>query len=87
MSLELIAEIWDEMKIHMGPADVPTAADSLVDILIHNDYEVAEIKQSFAHCKLVREAVAGYVVEEEEQAEVDFEDDSYFEDEDEEIDY
>lgn len=86
MSLDLISEIWDSMKIHMGPADVTTAADSLVDILIHNDYEAADIREAFIHCKLVRDAVSSYATEEDEVEDVNFEEETYF-DEDDDIDY
>lgn len=56
MSLNLVFEVWQDIKRHVSPIDRPDAAETLVDILVNNDYDIEHIRDVFqgdAHVKRV----------------------------------
>jgi hypothetical protein len=47
MSLDFVAEVWDALRSHIDFNDRTDAADSLVNLLIDNNYEAEDIKNAF----------------------------------------
>jgi hypothetical protein len=47
MSLDFVAEVWDALRSHIDFNDRTEAADSLVNLLIDNNYEAEDIKNAF----------------------------------------
>jgi hypothetical protein len=47
MSLDFVAEVWDALRTHIDFNDRSEAADSLVNLLIDNNYEAEDIKDAF----------------------------------------
>jgi len=80
MSLNLISEVWDVLREHIDFNDRSDAADTLVNFLMDNNYEVDDIKDSFKD-KDITKALKGYAeqhFQEEEYEEYDDdEDESY----------
>ena len=47
MSLTLVTEVWEVLRDHVDFNDRGDAADSLVNFLMDNNYEVDDIKDAF----------------------------------------
>lgn len=47
MKLDFVAEVWDALRSHIDFNDRSDAADSLVNLLIDNNYEAEDIKDAF----------------------------------------
>jgi hypothetical protein len=82
MSVELSKEIWDELKRYVNTVDRAEAAETLVSVLIDNDVNADEIKDTFKSDSEVKRALAHYLKdheedEEEDEEEEDYEDDDY----------
>lgn len=78
MSLDLVAEVWDALRSHVDLNERKDAADTLINMLIDNNYEAADIKDAFRGDKDILGALKFYAEQHEED---DYEDD---EDEDQE---
>lgn len=78
--LNMAAEVWDALRNHVDFNEREDAADSLVNLLIDNNYEADEIKDAFRGEKEVLNALKNYVAEHEEE----YEEDEEYEDEDDE---
>ena len=74
MSLDFLAEVWDALRTHIDFNDRKDAADTLVNLLIENNYEADTIKDSFRGDKEIISALRDYVSEHEAEYE-DFEED------------
>jgi len=73
MKLDLITEVWEVLREHIDLNDRADAADTLVNFLMDNNYEVDEIKESFKD-KDITKALKGYAeqhFQEEEYEEYD----------------
>ena len=81
MSLDFVAEVWDALREHIDMNDRKYAADTLINLLIDNNYEADEIKSAFRGEKEILSALKDYVseheVEEEYEEEYDDEDDEW----------
>ena len=60
MSLDLISEVWDALRDHIDLNDRKEAADSLINLLIENNYEADDIKQEFRGDKDISTALKYY---------------------------
>jgi hypothetical protein len=80
MTLNFVAEVWDALRNHIDFNERKEAADSLVNLLIENNYEADEIKESFRGEKEILTALKDYVSEHEQE---EFEDDEEESDDDE----
>jgi hypothetical protein len=69
MSLDIISEVWDALREHIDLNERGDAADTLINFLIDNNYEVDDIKDSFKD-KDITKALKGY-------AEQHFQDEDY----------
>ncbi len=74
MSLDFISEVWEALRPHIDFNERKDAADTLVNLLIENNYETDEIKDSFRSDKEVITALKDYVTEHESDYE-DYEED------------
>lgn len=81
MSVELAKEIWDEIKRYVNTVDRDEAAETLVSVLIDNDADADEIKDTFKSDSEVKRALAHYLKDHEEDEDED--DDESWEEEDE----
>jgi hypothetical protein len=78
MSLQFVSEVWDLLKTHIDIHDHTDAADSLVNLLVENNYEANEIKEAFSGDKKILTALKNYIAEhdgEEEFTEEENDDD------------
>jgi len=82
MSVELSKEIWDELKRYVNTVDRDEAAETLVSVLIDNDADADEIKNTFKSDSEVKRALAHYLKDHEE-----VEDEDDFDEDDEDDDY
>jgi hypothetical protein len=62
MGLNLVSEIWEVLREHIGPYDRAEAADTLVNYLIENNFEVEDINGAFKD-KEITKALKGYADE------------------------
>jgi len=80
MSLDFVAEVWEVLRSHIDFNERKDAADTLVNLLIENNYESHEIKEAFHGEKEILTALRDYVSEheliEEDDEELD-EDEDY----------
>jgi hypothetical protein len=77
MSLDFVVEVWDALRSHIDLNDRSDAADSLVNLLIDNNYEANDIKDVFKGEKEVLTALKDYL----EQQDIEDEYEDYDEDE------
>jgi len=80
MSVELSKEIWDEIKRYVNSVDRAEAAETLVSVLIDNDVDADEIKETFKSDSEVKRALTSYLKDHEDEENNEEED---YEDEDE----
>ena len=81
MSVELSREIWDELKRYVNPQDRNEAAETLISVLVDNDVDADEIRDTFKGDSEVKRALTSYLKDHEEDEEDDDEEEDY-EDED-----
>ena len=81
MSIIVIAEVWKALKHEIDDANLSDAAEALVNVLIDNDYETAEIKGAFRGESEVLGAIRDYNSQLEDEDEYEEEaDENYDED-------
>ena len=71
MSLDIIAEVWDALREHIDLSERDDAADTLVNFLIDNNYEIEDIKDAFKD-KDITKALKGYADEHFPEEDEDF---------------
>jgi hypothetical protein len=84
MSIEVAAELWSELKRFVNTVDREEAAESVVSLLIDNDYDADEIREAFKGDSDIKRALTGYldnndVLDEDEEID-EYEDDDRWED-------
>lgn len=60
--LNFISELWDALRDHIDMSERSDAADTLVNLLIDNNYEIDDIKDAFRD-KEITAALKGYTDE------------------------
>lgn len=83
MSVELANEIWSELKRFVNVVDRGDAAETLINVLIDNDFGADEIKDAFKGDSDVKKALTSYLKDHEE----DFDDIDDEDEDDEDEDY
>lgn len=76
MSLSIVSEVWEALREHIDFNDRIAAADTLVNYLMDNNYEVDDIKNEFKD-KDITKSLKGYAeqhFQEEEYEEYDEDD-------------
>ncbi len=81
MSITVIHEVWRAIKSEIEEVNLPDAAESLVDVLIQNDYEASDIKAEFRKDSEVMDALKAFIASQEDEEE------EYEEEEEEDEDY
>jgi hypothetical protein len=71
MSLNLVVEVWEILREHIDFNDRGEAADTMINYLMDNNYEVDDIKNEFKD-KDITKALKGYA--EQHFQEEDYED-------------
>lgn len=61
MAVDLVADLWSELKRYIGPVDRGEAADTLVNFLIDNDYSADDIRDQFKGDNDVKRALQIYL--------------------------
>lgn len=82
MSVDLSKEIWDELKRYINTVDRDEAAETLVSVLIDNDADATDIKNTFKSDSEVKRALASYLQDHADDYEEDEDEDEEYEDED-----
>ena len=54
MSLDFVSEVWDALRDHIDLNERIVAADTLVNLLIDNNYEIDDIKEAFKDKDITR---------------------------------
>jgi hypothetical protein len=67
MSLDFVAEVWDALREHIDFNDRKDAADTLINLLLDNNYETDDIKDSFRGDKDINSALKDYIQEHEDE--------------------
>ena len=81
MSAEVASEIWGELRRYVNTVDRDEAAETVVSILIDNDYDVDDIRAAFKGDSDIKRALASYVNRDvEEEPEEDYEEESDLDD-------
>lgn len=80
MNLSFTAEVWEALRSHIDFNERKDAADTLVNLLIENNYEADEIKEVFHGEKEILTALKDYISEHDMVE--DFDEDSEDDDED-----
>jgi len=83
MNVDLASVIWDELKRYINTVDRAEAAENLVSILIDNDCDPDDIKDAFKGDTHIKNALADYIddLEDDEEDEDEYSDDDSYEDE------
>jgi hypothetical protein len=72
MSLDFVSEVWEALRSHIDPHERKDAADTLINLLIDNNYETDDIKDSFKGDKDISGALKYYA--DQHDQEEDYED-------------
>lgn len=75
MNLTAIEEIWSELSRYIGLQDRRDAAETLVNLLIEQDYEIDDIKEALGHDSDIKTALKQFQDEVEEESDEDHDDD------------
>jgi hypothetical protein len=77
MSAIVASEIWGELRRYVNVVDRDEAAETVVAVLIDNDYDADEIRAAFKGDTEIKRALASYVNKDVEEApEDDYEEES-----------
>lgn len=80
MSLSIISEVWEVLREHVDFNDRSEAADTLINYLMDNNYEVDDIKSEFKD-KDITTALKGYAEQHFQEEEYEEYEDDQDEDE------
>lgn len=74
MHLDIIAELWENLRHHINPLDRSEAAETLVSTLLDNDFDIDSIRAAlpWRGDQDLKAALAGY---EDEDAATDYDSD------------
>jgi hypothetical protein len=78
MSIEVAAELWGELKRYVNTVDRDEAAESVVSVLIDNDYDADEIRTAFKGDSDIKRALSTYLDINDSDEESDEEDDDEY---------
>jgi hypothetical protein len=75
MSVNVAYDLWSELKRFMSSVDREEAADTLVNVLIDNDYDAEEIRSAFKGDNDVKRALQSYLDDAEEEDSEEYDED------------
>jgi len=82
MTLELVSEIWSELRRYVNTTDRDEAAECMVSVLIDNNIDADEIKSAFKTDSEVRRALTTYLQNHDDDEDEDEEEDNWTEEDD-----
>jgi hypothetical protein len=77
MAVDLSHDVWNELKRYISTVDRADAADSLVSVLIDNDYDAEQIRSAFKSDSDIKRALQSYLDDTEEEDLDEEEEDDY----------
>lgn len=75
MAVNLAYDLWQELKRYISTPDREDAADTLVNVLIDNDYDAEQIRDTFKGDADIKRALQSYLDDHEEDFDEEDEDD------------
>jgi len=75
MSIEVVAELWGELKRYVNTVDRNEAAESVVSVLVDHDHDADEIRNAFKGDGDIKRALATYLGDNLEVEDEDVDDD------------
>jgi len=75
MSIDVVSEIWTEIKRYIPNIDRGEASEVLIDVLIGQGHDVMEIKDAFKDDSDVKKALSAYRDDVSQEEDYDDEDD------------
>ena len=75
MAADLVHEVWQELKRHIGTGDRAEAAEGLINVLIDNNYDAEQIRDAFKGDGDVKRALQSFLDDAEEDLDEEEEDD------------
>lgn len=75
MAVDLAHDLWQELKRYISTPDRSDAADTLVNVLVDNDYDAEQIRDTFKGDSDVKKALQSYLDDMEEDLDEEDEDD------------
>ena len=75
MAIDLVYEVWQELKRHISQSDRTEAADNLINLLIDNDYDAEQIRDTFKSDNDIKRALQSFLDDAEEDLDEEEEDD------------
>jgi hypothetical protein len=75
MTIEVTAELWGELRRYVNTVDRDEAAETVVSILIDNDYDADDIRDAFKGDSDIKRALAAYSNDDETEDEPEDDDD------------
>lgn len=79
MAVDLVHDLWQELKRYISTVDRHEAADALVNLLVDNDYDAEQIRDGFKGDNDVKRALQSYLDDNEEEV-LDEEDEDDYDD-------
>lgn len=80
MSIDLVADTWNEIKRFIIVTDRYEAADSLVNLLIDNNFDADDISDAFQGDADIKKALGQFGKDTDEEYEEDYDGDEDYED-------
>lgn len=80
MAVDLAYDLWSELKRYISTVDRGDAADTLVNLLIDNDYDAEDIKSVFKGDSDVKRALTEYLDDTAVEEDLDEEDEDDYDD-------
>lgn len=77
MSVELVKEVWSELKRYVNTVDREEAAENLVSLLVDHDIDTEDIRAAFKSDSDVKAALAHYLRDDVEDDDDDDDDYGY----------
>jgi hypothetical protein len=77
MAVDLSHDLWNELKRYISAVDRSDAADTLVSVLIDNDYDAEQIRAEFKSDSDIKRALQSYLDDTEEEDLEEEEEDDY----------
>ena len=80
MSVEVAHDLWNELRRFLSTPDRAEAADTVVAVLIDNDYDAEDIRQAFKGDKDIKQALESYIDDadtDQEEEQEDYDEDEY----------
>lgn len=78
MTLDLAHEIWSELKRHIPTVDRSDAAETVVNVMIDNGFEINEIRDVFTTDSDIKRALSAYIDDIDTEENEDFDDDDQY---------